>query len=127
MKIKYRKKSETIMSDVIFKKLDLMKKISANKILSFNVMMKKIDEQKWYIAMIKYIQIHIKSKKNLKKHGLDDKQSFRLDTKNSNESTLYRVLSNNMKKISYFEKLFRWNFSNIYYLNYEHLKFLKNY
>ena len=49
----------------------------------------------------------MKSKKNLKKHVLDDRQNFRFDTKNSNESTLYKILSNNIKEISYFEKLFR--------------------
>ena len=55
LKIKYRKKFEVIVSNVIFRKLDLMKKISVNRILSFNAMMKEIDEQEWYIAMIEYI------------------------------------------------------------------------
>ena len=44
LKIKYRKESEAVISNVISKKLDLTKKITAIKILSFNVMMKKIDE-----------------------------------------------------------------------------------
>ena len=60
------------MLNVIVKKLNLMKRFSVNKTF-FNVMMKKIDEQKWYIAMIEYIQKKIESKKNLKKHILDDK------------------------------------------------------
>ena len=46
LKIKYRREFEIVVSNVIFKKSDLIKKISANKILSFNVMIKKIDEQK---------------------------------------------------------------------------------
>ena len=57
--------------------------------------------------MIEYIQKNIESKENLKKHILDDKQNFRFDTKSSNESTLYRILSKNMKKILYLKKLFR--------------------
>ena len=89
-----------------------MKKIPINKTLSFNAIMKRIDEQKWYIAMIEYILKKIKSKKNLKKHIFDNRQNFRLDTKNSNESTLYKILSNNMKEISYLKKLFLWNFLN---------------
>ena len=43
----------------------------------------------------------------LKKLIFDDKQNFRFDTKNSNKSTLYIILSNNMKKFSYLKKLFR--------------------
>ena len=42
------------MFNIRFKKSDLMKKISVNK--SFlNTMMKEIDEQKEYIAIIEYI------------------------------------------------------------------------
>ena len=56
--------------------------------------------------MIEYIQKEIELKENLKKHIFNDKQSFRLDTKNSNKSTLYKDLSNNMKQILYLKKLF---------------------
>ena len=51
--------------------------------------------------MIEYIQTDIEPKKNSKRHIFDDKQNFRFDTKNSSISTLYRILSNNIKKISY--------------------------
>ena len=123
LKIKYRKKSEGVVSNVIFRKSNLMEKISVNKIF-FNVMMKEIDEQKWHIAMIKYIQTNIESKKILKKHIFNDRKNFRLNTENSNESILYKFLSNNIKETSYFEKLFRWNFLNKYHSDYKHLKFL---
>ena len=57
-----------------------------------------------------YYDNRIYSKKHeikflLKKHIFDEKQNFRFDTKNSNESTLYKILSNNMKKISYLNKI----------------------
>ena len=67
----------------------------------------------------------MESKKNLKKHIFNDKQNLWLVTKNSNKSTLYKFLSNNMKEISYWKKLFCWNFLNKYHFGYEHLKFLK--
>ena len=107
LKIKYREEFEIVVSNVMFKRLNLMKKNSVNKILSFNAMIRKIDKLKWYIAMIEYIQKNIESKENLKKHIFDDKQNFRLDTKNLNESTLYKILSNNMKKILYLKKFYR--------------------
>ena len=95
------------MSNVIFKKSNLTKKISVNKILFFNAMMKEIDKQKCNIAMIKYIQKNIELEENLKKHIFDNRHNFGLDTKDTNESTLYKILSNNIKEISYLEKLFR--------------------
>ena len=64
-------------------------------------------------------------KNNLKKHIFNDKQNFRLNTKNSNELTMYKILSNNLKKTLYLKKLFRRNFLNKYHLNYKHLKFSK--
>ena len=57
--------------------------------------------------MIKYIYKEIELKKKLKKYIFDDRQNFRLDTKNSNELTLYKILSNNIKKLLYLKKLFR--------------------
>lgn len=45
LKIKYCKQLEIVVSNVIFKKLNLIKKISINRILSYNTMMNKIDEQ----------------------------------------------------------------------------------
>ena len=125
LKIKYCKEFEVVVLDVIFKRSDLMEKNFANKNFSFNAMIKEIDEQKSYTAMIEYIQKNIEFKKKLKKHILDDRQNFRFNKKNSNKSTLYKILSNNMKEISYFEKLFCWNFLNKYHSNYKHLKFSK--
>ena len=46
LKMKYFKEFEIVMSNVILKKLNLIKKISVNKILFLNAMIKKIDEQK---------------------------------------------------------------------------------
>ena len=57
--------------------------------------------------MIKSIQKNIESKKNFKKYIFDDRKNFRHNAKNSNKSTCYKILSNNMKKVLYFKKLFR--------------------
>ena len=48
--------------------------------------------------MIEFIYKEIELKKNLKKHKFDDKQNFRFDTEDSNKSTLYRILLNNIKE-----------------------------
>ena len=53
------------MLNVIFKKSDFMKKKSVNKILFFNIMIKEIDEQKSFIAIIEYIQKKYRIKKRI--------------------------------------------------------------
>ena len=44
LKIKYDKKFKIVMSNVIFKKFNMIKRIFINTIVSFNAIMKEIDE-----------------------------------------------------------------------------------
>lgn len=70
-------------------------------------MMREIDEDEWYEAMIKYIKNKIEPINKLKKYVCEDNQNFRIQKNEDEEIGLYKIFPEDEGESPYLQQIFR--------------------